>query len=124
MRCDLLVFCIIVVVFGKLILIFLLVVISIFEINVVIKCYGSKLVVNVVFLSIFKGSIFGLLGLNGVGKIFFICMIIIIICLDEGYIMLDGEVLCVDYFCCIGYLFEEWGFYKKMKVGEYLVYLG
>ena len=109
---------------GKPISTFLLAVTSILEINAVTKRYGSKLAVNAVSLSIPKGSIFGLLGPNGAGKTSLIRMITTITRPDEGHIMLDGEALRADHPRRIGYLPEERGLYKKMKVGEHLVYLG
>lgn len=123
-RCDLSVFRIIVAVSGKPISTFLLAVTSILEINAVTKRYGSKLAVNAVSLSIPKGSIFGLLGPNGAGKTSLIRMITTITRPDEGHILLDGEALRADHPRRIGYLPEERGLYKKMKVGEHLVYLG
>lgn len=87
------------------------------------KVYEKYVVVNDVSFEVFVGSIFGFLGLNGVGKIFFICIIIIIIWADEGIVFLDGEKFNSCYFEEIGYMLEEWGFYCKMKVGEYLIYL-
>ncbi|MEO0874119.1 MAG: ATP-binding cassette domain-containing protein, partial [Bacteroidota bacterium] len=97
---------------------------NILEINTVSKRYGSKVAVDAVSLAIPRGSIFGLLGPNGAGKSSLIRMITTITRPDEGSILLDGEPLHADHPRQIGYLPEERGLYKKMKVGEHLIYLG
>lgn len=104
--------------------IFLRVVTNILEINAVSKRYGSKVAVDAVSLRIPRGSIFGLLGPNGAGKTSLIRMITTITRPDEGSILLDGAFLHADHPRQIGYLPEERGLYKKMKVGEHLIYLG
>ena len=104
--------------------IFLRAVANILEINTVSKRYGSKIAVDAVSLAIPRGSIFGLLGPNGAGKTSLIRMITTITRPDEGSILLDGEPLHADHPRTIGYLPEERGLYKKMKVGEHLIYLG
>ncbi|MEL6804764.1 MAG: ATP-binding cassette domain-containing protein [Bacteroidota bacterium] len=104
--------------------IFLRAVANILEINTVSKRYGSKVAVDAVSLAIPRGSIFGLLGPNGAGKTSLIRMITTITRPDEGSILLDGEPLHADHPRQIGYLPEERGLYKKMKVGEHLIYLG
>jgi ABC-2 type transport system ATP-binding protein len=68
-------------------------------------------------------SIFGLLGPNGAGKTTLIRIINQIISADQGEVRLDGELLRPDHIENIGYLPEERGLYKKMKVGEQAVYL-
>ncbi|MEL6970783.1 MAG: ATP-binding cassette domain-containing protein [Bacteroidota bacterium] len=104
--------------------IFLRAVANILEINTVSKRYGSKVAVDAVSLAIPRGSIFGLLGPNGAGKTSLIRMITTITRPDEGSILLGGEPLHADHPQQIGYLPEERGLYKKMKVGEHLIYLG
>jgi ABC-2 type transport system ATP-binding protein len=79
--------------------------------------------VNNVSLDVPKGKIFGLLGPNGAGKTSMIRMITSITRADEGEIFIDGEKLNVNSPQVIGYLPEERGLYKKMKVGEQLLYL-
>nr|WP_155211245.1 ATP-binding cassette domain-containing protein [Fulvivirga aurantia] len=79
---------------------------------------------NGVSLSIPKQAIYGLLGPNGAGKTTLIRIINQIIEADEGEILINGEKLNQDHISIIGYLPEERGLYKKMKVGEQLVYLG
>ena len=71
-----------------------------------------------------KGSIYGLLGPNGAGKTTLIRIITQIIYPDRGEILLEGKKLSQDDIIKIGYLPEERGLYKKMKVFEQLVYLG
>lgn len=97
---------------------------NILEINGVSKRYGEKVAVDAVSLSVPKGSIFGLLGPNGAGKTSLIRMITTITRPDSGQILLDGEALHRDHPRQIGYLPEERGLYKKMRVGEHLLYLG
>ena len=74
-------------------------------------------------LDIPKGSIFGLLGPNGAGKTTFIRIITQIIAADEGEIFFENTPLNLQHIGNIGYLPEERGLYKKMKVGEHLLYL-
>ena len=97
---------------------------NILEINAVSKRYGNKVAVDAVSLQIPQGSIFGLLGPNGAGKTSLIRMITTITRPDEGEILLNGEPLQTEHPKMIGYLPEERGLYKKMNVGEHLVYLG
>ena len=88
------------------------------------KRYGNKVAVDRITLQVAKGSIFGLLGPNGAGKTSLIRMITTITRPDSGSILLDGVPLHRDHPREIGYLPEERGLYKKMKVGEHLLYLG
>ena len=74
-------------------------------------------------ISIPKQSIFGLLGPNGAGKTTLIRIINQIIMADEGEVLINGEKLNPRHVEIIGYLPEERGLYKKMKVGEQLMYL-
>lgn len=89
----------------------------------VVKSYGNYKAVNNVSLDVPKGSVFGLLGPNGAGKTSLIRMITTITAPDEGAIYLDGEKLNPRSPEKIGYMPEERGLYKKMKVGEHLLYL-
>jgi ABC-2 type transport system ATP-binding protein len=70
------------------------------------------------------GSIFGLLGPNGAGKTTLIRIINQIIEADSGQILLNGSPLSAEHIQAIGYLPEERGLYKKMTVGEQLIYFG
>lgn len=88
------------------------------------KRYANHTALNNVSLSIPKQAIYGLLGPNGAGKTTLIRIINQIIDSDEGQIKINGEPLNKDHISIIGYLPEERGLYKKMKVGEQLVYLG
>ena len=87
------------------------------------KKYGDHLAVNNVSFDMPKGSIFGLLGPNGAGKTSIIRMITHITRPDEGEIILDGHSIKDRHPEKIGYMPEERGLYKKMKVGEQLSYL-
>jgi ABC-2 type transport system ATP-binding protein len=71
-----------------------------------------------------EGSIFGLLGPNGAGKTTLIRIINQIIEADRGEILLNGARLSPEHITAIGYLPEERGLYKKMTVGDQLIYLG
>ena len=96
---------------------------SILSLRNVMKTYGNHKAVNDVSFEMEKGKIFGLLGPNGAGKTTLIRMITSITRADEGQIVIDGEALNENHPTQIGYLPEERGLYKKMKVGEQLLYL-
>lgn len=87
------------------------------------KAFKDHVAVEDVSLTIPKGSIYGLLGPNGAGKTTTIRMITRITQPDRGEIFLNGESLNDEHVRAIGYLPEERGLYKKMKVGEQLIYL-
>jgi ABC-2 type transport system ATP-binding protein len=88
-----------------------------------VKQYGDFVALNEVSLSVPKGSIYGLLGPNGAGKTSLIRIINQITLPDSGEIILDGEKLQPKHVQYIGYLPEERGLYKSMKVGEQCLYL-
>ena len=96
---------------------------NILSIRNVVKTYGSYNAVDHVNLEVPKGKIFGMLGPNGAGKTSLIRMITSITRADEGEIFIDGEQLNRMHPNHIGYMPEERGLYKKMKVGEQLLYL-
>lgn len=96
---------------------------EILKIDGVTKTYGKLRAVDNVDISIEQGEIFGLLGPNGAGKTSLIRMITTITFPDEGTIYFEGEKLNSNHPARIGYLPEERGLYKKMKVGEHLLYL-
>ena len=96
---------------------------TILEVNNVVKKYGDYVALNSVSLTIPKGSIYGLLGPNGAGKTSLIRIINQITMPDSGEIILDGEKLDPKHISHIGYLPEERGLYKSMKVGEQCLYL-
>ncbi len=87
------------------------------------KSYGDFKALNDISLAIPEGSIFGLLGPNGAGKTTLIRIITQIIAADKGSILINNEPLNAAHIRNIGYLPEERGLYKKMKVGEHLLYL-
>ncbi len=89
----------------------------------VTKTYQNHTAVNNISFDVPQGSIFGLLGPNGAGKTSLIRMITMITGVDQGEITLNGKRLNPDMILDIGYLPEERGLYKKMKVGEQLMYL-
>ena len=95
----------------------------ILSIQDVVKSYGNYQAVNHVSFDVPKGSVFGLLGPNGAGKTSLIRMITTITGPDSGAIYLDGEKLNDRSQEKIGYMPEERGLYKKMKVGDHLMYL-
>ena len=96
---------------------------TILEVNKVVKKYGDYTALNGVSLTVPKGSIYGLLGPNGAGKTSLIRIINQITMPDSGEIILDGEKLNSKHIQHIGYLPEERGLYKSMKVGEQCLYL-
>ena len=96
---------------------------NILEIKNVVKTYGNYTALNNVSLNIPKGSIYGLLGPNGAGKTSLIRIINQITLPDAGDVWLDGEKLSPNHVQHIGYMPEERGLYKTMKVGEQCLYL-
>jgi len=93
------------------------------SINQVVKQYESTLAVDHISLSIPEGCIFGLLGPNGAGKTTLIRMITTILYQDSGTIELHNIPPNTNRSLYIGYMPEERGLYKKMKVGEQAMYL-
>ena len=96
---------------------------TILEIQNVTKHYAAHTALKNVSISIPRGSIFGLLGPNGAGKTSLIRIINQITAADEGKVLFNGKLLAQEHISAIGYLPEERGLYKKMKVGEQLIYL-
>lgn len=97
---------------------------TILEIQNLKKYFSSQKAVDDISFSIEKGSIFGLLGPNGAGKTTLIRMITGIFYPDAGNILLNGKKFDpVNDVIDIGYMPEERGLYKKMKVGEQAMYL-
>lgn len=93
------------------------------EIKNVSKRFANHLALNKVSFDVPDQSIFGLLGPNGAGKTTLIRIINMITASDEGEVFLNGEKLRQKHIEQIGYLPEERGLYKKMKVGEQALYL-
>jgi ABC-2 type transport system ATP-binding protein len=87
------------------------------------KSYGNYKALNDVTIQVPKGSIYGLLGPNGAGKTSLIRIINQITVPDEGLIKLNNEPLAPRHISQIGYMPEERGLYKSMKVGEQCIYL-
>ncbi len=96
---------------------------NLLEIKNVTKNYAHHKALNNISLQVEEGKIFGLLGPNGAGKTSLIRIINQITAPDEGEIFLMGEKLAPRHIELIGYLPEERGLYKKMKVGEQAMYL-
>tara|TARA_R110001583_G_scaffold26142_3_gene94333 strand:+ start:2568 stop:3497 length:930 start_codon:yes stop_codon:yes gene_type:complete len=96
---------------------------NILTVENVCKNYGNFTALNNVSISVPEGSVFGLLGPNGAGKTSLIRIINQITLPDRGNILLDGEPLQPHHVHQIGYLPEERGLYKSMKVGEQALYL-
>ena len=96
---------------------------NILEVQNVVKQYGDYTALNNVSLQVPKGSIYGLLGPNGAGKTSLIRIINQITMPDSGLVLLDGEKLNPEHVKHIGYMPEERGLYKTMKVGEQCLYL-
>lgn len=96
---------------------------NILKIEDVVKTYDKHVAVNKVSFDMPEGCIFGMLGPNGAGKSSLIRMITTITRPDEGKIYFNGELLNERHPEQIGYMPEERGLYKKMKIGEHLIYL-
>ncbi len=89
----------------------------------VTKSYSNHKALDKVSISVPEQSIFGLLGPNGAGKTTLIRIINQISMMDEGQVLLNGNPIKQKDVINIGYLPEERGLYKKMKVGEQAIYL-
>ena len=97
---------------------------NILEVNNLQKTFASQIAVDKISLQLEEGSIFGLLGPNGAGKTTLIRMITGIFYPDEGSILFKGRPFDpVKDIVHIGYMPEERGLYKKMKIGEQAIYL-
>ena len=94
-----------------------------FKAEKVSKSFQNHMALNNVSISLPRQSIYGLLGPNGAGKTTFIRIINQITAPDSGEIWFDGQKLNPQHIGRIGYLPEERGLYKKMKVGEQAIYL-
>jgi ABC-2 type transport system ATP-binding protein len=95
---------------------------ALFEAHNVTKKYGDQLALDSVSISVPEQSIYGLLGPNGAGKTTLIRIINQITGPDSGELFLNGKKLMPEDVQLIGYLPEERGLYKKMKVGEQALY--
>lgn len=91
--------------------------------NAVVKDFSGHRALNQVSMEVPEGSIYGLLGPNGAGKTTLLRIINQITAPDEGSIHFRGKPIHPDHRSIIGYLPEERGLYKKMKVGEQALYL-
>lgn len=96
---------------------------SLLEVQHLKKHYASLKAVDDISFDIPEGSIFGLLGPNGAGKSTLLRMITRIFFPDSGTIRIDGESLHAGHTEIMGYMPEERGLYKKMKIGEQVLYL-
>ena len=93
------------------------------ETNDVVKQYANHLALNRVSIQVPQGKVFGLLGPNGAGKTTLIRIINRITAPDSGSVLFNGRPSMQEDIFKIGYLPEERGLYKKMKVGEQALYL-
>jgi len=93
------------------------------QLDKVRKAYGHFVAVDDLSFNIPQGAIFGLLGPNGAGKTSTIRMMIGITVPDSGSVSLFGEAFRRQHLTRVGYLPEERGLYKKMKVVEHLIFL-
>ncbi|GAB1474682.1 ABC transporter ATP-binding protein [Bacteroidota bacterium] len=91
--------------------------------NNVVKRFNQFTALDSVSISVPKGKVFGLLGPNGAGKTTLIRIMNQITLPDSGEVLFNGRPLHKDDIAYIGYLPEERGLYKKMKVGEQALYL-
>ncbi len=89
----------------------------------IVKQYATHRALDQVSLEVERGKIFGLLGPNGAGKTSLIRIITQITAPDSGEVLFNGERLNSNHISQIGYLPEERGLYKKMEIGEQVLYL-
>ena len=92
-------------------------------VNEVTKKYADHTALDRMCIDIPEHCIYGLLGPNGAGKTTLIRILNQITAPDSGEVLINGEKLCQKHIARIGYLPEERGLYKKMKVGEQAIYL-
>lgn len=92
-------------------------------VNNIVKQYATHRALDDVSLRVEQGKIFGLLGPNGAGKTSLIRIITQITAPDSGEVIFNGQRLNADHISQIGYLPEERGLYKKMEIGEQVLYL-
>ncbi|MFG6380916.1 MAG: ATP-binding cassette domain-containing protein [Muribaculum sp.] len=97
---------------------------NIIEVKDVVKDYSGHRALDHVSLNVEEGTVYGLLGPNGAGKTSLIRILNQITRPDEGEILLNGKPLAPSDVMHMGYLPEERGLYKKMKVLSHIVYLG
>lgn len=95
----------------------------ILSVNNIVKQYATHRALDDVSLKVEQGKIFGLLGPNGAGKTSLIRIITQITAPDSGEVIFNGQRLNADHISQIGYLPEERGLYKKMEIGEQVLYL-
>ncbi|HTY54175.1 MAG TPA: ATP-binding cassette domain-containing protein, partial [Candidatus Binataceae bacterium] len=88
------------------------------------KSYDHFVAVDHLYFSIREGSVYGLLGPNGAGKTSTIRMMVGITLPDDGHVRLFGEPFHREQLRRVGYLPEERGLYKRMKVVDHLILLG
>lgn len=96
---------------------------SLLSVEHIVKRYANHIALNDVSIEVPEGSVFGLLGPNGAGKTSLIRIINQITGPDSGRILFNGQELAAKHVDQIGYLPEERGLYRKMKVGEQCLYL-
>ncbi|MFA7457993.1 MAG: ATP-binding cassette domain-containing protein [Bacteroidales bacterium] len=96
---------------------------SILVTNNVVKSFEGHLALDQVSIDVPDGKIFGLLGPNGAGKTTLLRIVNQITAPDSGNVFFDGHPLTADDVFRIGYLPEERGLYKKMKIGDQAMYL-
>lgn len=93
------------------------------RVNNIVKQYATHRALDDVSLTVEQGKIFGLLGPNGAGKTSLIRIITQITAPDSGEVIFNGSRLNASHISQIGYLPEERGLYKKMEIGEQVLYL-
>lgn len=96
---------------------------SLLTVNNVVKQYAGHRALDGVSLEVTENSVYGLLGPNGAGKTTLIRIINCITAPDSGEVLLNGKKMTPEDVRHIGYLPEERGLYKKMKIGEQALYL-
>jgi ABC-2 type transport system ATP-binding protein len=96
---------------------------SILRLEHVTKKYKNQVAVDDISFEVERGTIFGMLGPNGAGKTSTIRIITTITGPDSGKVYFEDEILNQSHPARMGYLPEERGLYKKMKVGDHLIYL-
>ena len=97
---------------------------NIIELDNVTKRFGGITALNKASLKVTRGEVVGLIGDNGAGKSTLIKTLVGVYSPDEGDILIDGRNITYEDVRKIGYMPEERGLYKKMKVGDFLLFMG
>ena len=93
------------------------------EVNHICKRFGTREVLRDISFSVAAGQVCGLIGSNGAGKTTLLRIVCCLVPPDSGHVLFNGHAMTDDDLSHVGYLPEERGLYRRMRVGEQLTYL-